>query len=85
MLEKQDENPRDIFDRYFKKYCDYGTILNHTRDIISDINYFGDTHQFADGILYFHKKKYTITEFMIHRNLLVGEKQYEYIAKVVYK
>jgi hypothetical protein len=47
--------------------------------------YFGDTHHLVDGTVYFGKKKFTVTEFTLQRNLTIGEKTYDYITKCVFK
>jgi hypothetical protein len=46
---------------------------------------FGDTHRLVDGVVYFGKKKYTVTQCVLHRNLTVGDKTYDYIVKCIIK
>jgi len=42
---------------------------------------FGDTHRLVDGVVYFGKQKYTVTQCVLHRNLTVGDKTYDYLVK----
>jgi len=50
-----------------------------------DKKYFGDTHKFIDGTVYFAKNKFTVTDCVIYRDFMVDKKVYDYLVMCTFK